>query len=145
MSSDMIPFLSIYKRSCLRKNALKILTADSTAPPERNHAIIFGSRVFFWFFTCPQRRFSEKWPWNFVFLCQSHFKSVYIFRNFFLFVYKISWSFDEKKSGQKDDFQPFWFASKVERANITARVNNMAPMVVSGHWTTHEQSETILE
>ena len=36
---------------------------------------------------------------------------------------------EEKKSGQKDDSNPFKFAPKVERANITARANDTAPMV----------------
>jgi len=35
----------------------------------------------------------------------------------------------KKKSGQNDDFNPFKSAPKAERANITARANNMAPMV----------------
>ena len=36
----------------------------------------------------------------------------------------------KKKSGQNDDFNPFKSAPKAERANITARANNTAPMVV---------------
>jgi len=35
----------------------------------------------------------------------------------------------KKKSGQNDDFNPFKSAPKAERANITARANNTAPMV----------------
>ena len=35
----------------------------------------------------------------------------------------------KKKSGQYDDFNPFKSAPKAERANITARANNTAPMV----------------
>jgi len=36
-----------------------------------------------------------------------------------------------KKSGQNDDFNPFKSAPKAERANITARANNTALMVIS--------------
>jgi len=35
----------------------------------------------------------------------------------------------QNKSGQNDDFNPFKSAPKAERANITARGNNTAPMV----------------
>jgi len=38
-----------------------------------------------------------------------------------------------KKSGQNDDFYPFKSAPKAERANITARANNAAPMVLYKH------------
>ena len=50
----------------------------------------------------------------------------------------------KKKSGQNDDFNPFKSAPKAERANITARANNTAPMVLYIHQYNQQKALCLL-